>query len=1152
VITKPTVVLDARDARQWLADLLARRGGYVPEWLAADQSAGAGLAAIGARYLEAVVQRLNQAPAKSKLAFLDLAGLNLIAATAARAPIVFTLAAQSSGGSAPAHTPVGAAPPPGTTDQILFETEQAVGVTAGTLTQIVSLWPGRDEYIDHSDTFKQGAAIEPFATRLRQPTPHYLYLSHAVLLALAGNVQIGVEFELQQGATTALDLIWEYWDGETWRGFRSTSAECGLQADDLDSTDGLTQSGSYVLDSDCASAAKTTVNDIEGFWLRARLTQPLPPDPNEALPDVDTIRLSSTVNRALRGRIGVAEPKPAVVVQSTGFTASATLPSSPSLTGTVTNDAGQPVQGAIVQLIDPADPTRPAFSSAPSSANGSYEIANVNFGRVYLFEATFADLTFSGPDAERQPKRPPSAAASSVDIRLSIEGLKPDNAFADATGLDVTKPFYPLGQQPQPGSTFYFTNEEAFTKPGAKVRLYVARTLSPQDEGAISGSQALDHQIDWEYWNGRQWAPLPIVSNFSDSALDLNRTEVLDFTVPIDMELLTVNGQEARWVRARLQRGSYGFKQTINFKTDAATVAAGGAGNDNRFTYVAAQPPVLSAFAIGYTWQYGPFHADRVLTYNDFHYDDRTEEAKWPGITFTPFDRVADVTPTLYLGFDKQPPVDQLGLFFDITEDPGSTIGPALTWEYWDGVQWQRTPADDETGYLRRPGIVNVLAQQDDTALARFGTPLHWLRARLKEDGPPGEPIVAGIFPNAVWASERHTSRDLPIGTSNGTLNQLFSLTQTPILAGERIELRELNGARANVEWRILAMELSGGDTGVIVNLEQQLAREGAATDVSYGALRLRRNRQKQVTEAWVLWESHDQLYFSGPGDRHYAIDRAAGRLSFGDGVTGRVPPAGAAILVREMQVGGGSKGNVAVRTITQLLGVVPGVQAVFNPRAAEGGADGEQGPAALDRGPRTIRHRGRAIEPADYETLAAEASPAVRIVRAIPGRHPSGQVLPGWVTVLIVPYSHDARPYPSFGLREQVRQFIEQRAPADLAALHRIVVTGPTYLPVGVAATITPVDPSQAGAVEASVRNTLETFLHPLFGGPGGAGWDLGRDVYMSDIAAALERTPGVDHIDDLALTIDSVPQGESVRVADDEVVAAGTIVLRLNEAEA
>lgn len=1151
MITKPSVELERRDAREWLAEILTRRAGYTPEWLAPPASAGSGLAAIGARYLEVVAQRLNQTPDKIKTAFLDLAGLGLIAAQAARAPVVFRLAEQSAGGTAPARTPVAAPPPPGGSEQIMFETERAVGVRAGTIAQIVSLWPGRDEYIDHTAAFKQGAPVEPFAPRLRQPTPHHLFLSHAVLLALAGNVELAVELELQHGASKPLDLVWEYWDGATWRGFRSTSSECGEQkGEDLDSTEGLTQSGRYVLQADCATAAKIAVNGIDGYWLRARLTQPLPPDPNEALPQVDAIRVSSTVNRALRGRIAVAEPQavpaPTQVLTHMMLTP-ANTPANTNVTGTVTNDAGHPVEGATVHLIDPADPSHP-YSSQPTPATGLYEIANVNFGREYFFEVTFAGIRFSGPEESLKPKTPASAAAPSVDLTLSIEGLSPDKAFADATALDASKPFYPLGQQPQPGSTFYFTSEEAFTKPGAKVRLYLARTLSPQDEGTLSGSQRLEHQLNWEYWNGRQWTSLPVTSNFAGSQIDLDRTEVIDFTVPEDMELLKVNDQEARWVRVRLQSGSYGFKQQISFKTDTTVV---GAPTSNTFTYVAAQPPVLASFRIGYTWQYGPFHPERVLAYNDFHYDDRTEAAMWPGTTFAPFERIADLTPAIYLGFDKKPPVDQLGLFFDVVEAPGEPAGPALTWEYWDGFEWRRMPTEDETGYLRRPGIVNVLAQTTDTALARFGPPLHWIRARLKEDGPPGEPVFVGIHPNAVWASERRTLRDLPVGTSNGTPNQMFPLTQTPILPGERIEVRELNGARANVEWRILAMELSGGDAGVLVQIEGLLAREGTNPEIALGPLRLRRNRQKQVTEAWVRWESREQLFFSGPGDRHYALDRAAGRLSFGDGVTGRVPPAAAAILVREMSTGGGSKGNVAARTITQLLGVVPGIEAVFNPRAAEGGADGEPGTAVLERGPRSIRHRGRAMEAADYETLAAEASPTVRIVRSIPGRHPSGQRLPGWVTVLIVPYSHDPKPYPSFGLREHVRRFIEQRAPADLAALHRIQVTGPTYLEIGVTATIAPSDPSQAGAVEKGARQTLERFLHPLFGGPGGAGWDLGRDVYLSDVAAELERTPGVDYVEELALLIEGVPQGESVRVASDEIVAAGAILLRLDESE-
>jgi uncharacterized phage protein gp47/JayE len=1153
--------LDPRDAQAWLAAILARRAGYAPEWLAPQASAGAALAAIAARYLETVAQRLDQMPDKLKLAFLDLAGLSLIPAQEARAPVVFSLNDQAAGGSAPSRTVLGAAPPHGESQQILFETERAVGVTAGKIKQIVSLWPGRDEYIDHSDAFAAGAPIEPFADALRQPVPHQLFISHPVLLALAGKVDLAVEFELQSGATTHLDLIWEYWDGQTWRGFRSSSTECGLQeAIDADSTDGLRQSGSYRLSTDCAAAQKVRVNDIDGYWLRARLTDPLPPDPLEALPQVDMIRLSSTVNGALRGRIAVAEPTTGSGAAG-GLAATGTPSATPSLQGHVLNDAGQPVQGAIVYLSAVgATDDRPAYSSQETGKEGAWSIPNVNLSVRYLYEVTFADIRFTGPVSERQPTEPASAAKPSVDLTLYIEGVAPDKAFADATSLDVSKAFYPLGQQPQPGTTFYFTNEEAFSKPLAKVRVYLARTRSPQDEGALSDAQDLEHQTDWEYWNGRRWAPLVVTSNFAGSKLDLDRTEVLAFTVPLDMETVSVNDQQARWVRVRLHSGAYGVRQTVTFKTDSAPAATGtifgttvstiATVSTSSFTYIVTRPPVLASFAIGYTWQYGPFHAERVLAWNDFAYADRTDEAMWPGSTFAPFDRVTDLTPALYMGFDKAPPVDQLGLFFDIVEMPRGAAGPALVWEYWAASrEWRRTPAEDETGYLARPGIVTVLAQPDDAELARFGTPLHWIRARLKEDGSPARPVVRGIWPNAVWASERHTLTDLPTGASNGTPNQLFTLTQTPVLAGERIEVRELSGARANVEWRILAMELFGGNNDTLAALEQMLAHESVDTDISLDPLRLKRNRQKQVVEAWVRWERHDQLFFSGPQDRHYVLDGATGRLGFGDGANGRVPPAGAAILVRSMSVGGGSKGNVEANTINQLLGVVPGIQSVFNPRAAEGGADGERGPAVLQRGPNTVRHRGRALAPQDYEALAIEASPAVRIARAIAGLSETGRTLPGWVTVMIIPFGKEAQPYPSFGLREEVRRYIEARACADIAALHRVQVTGPAYLPIGVTATVVPLDPSQAGAVEESVRATIERFLHPLFGGPNGAGWDLGRDVFISDIAAQLERTLGVDYIEDLALVMNGVPQGESVLVADNEVVCAGVIQLRLGE---
>ena len=152
-----------------------------------------------------------------------------------------------------------------------------------------------------------------------------------------------------------------------------------------------------------------------------------------------------------------------------------------------------------------------------------------------------------------------------------------------------------------------------------------------------------------------------------------------------------------------------------------------------------------------------------------------------------------------------------------------------------------------------------------------------------------------------------------------------------------------------------------------------------------------------------------------------------------------------------------------------------------------------------------------------------------------------------GTVNLLIIPHSQEARPQPSFGLREQVRKFIEARAPADISQLHRINVIGPDYYPINVTATIVPTDPAEAGSVKDRVRAALAEFLHPLHGGPERRGWEPGRDVFLSDIAAVLERVAGVDFVATLILS--PVMAVEEVPVPPDKIVVAGNILLTMQE---
>lgn len=1107
-------VIDLSTAPQFADAILRLAAGYVPEWRVRDRGAETAVVEIVAHYLQSVARRLEQAPLKNELAFLELLGIRLIPAQPARAPLVVRLADNAADVRMPAGTRVAAPPPPGGSTQISYETETSTGVAVAALRDVLSLWPGRDQYLDHSADVAAGNAFVAFDTRTLQDTPHALYIAHDTLLALSGQAFVSVSFELATASSVALPIRWEYWDGGVWRPFKDMRPACSNQDPiRLDATNGLTSSGAFQLEAECSQTARTSVNGINAYWVRARLDETLPADPARVLPEVEEIRLSTTLTRAYSAiwQVGVKA--------SSGADAT-------NLVVNVLDAKRLPLKGIKLSVLEDT-----AVHPLPTDPSGTVTL------KVTADSANTVAISLFDTFEQREVVTP--ATGTPLELTFSL-GMAPlDLALTDGLPVDVTKPFFPLGAQPQPGSAFYFSYAEAFAKPGAQLHVYIQPASTPQ--GDLTGDKSQAHQLSWEYWNGRAWVSLQEVSGPGTdppTAAELLATGVFELTVPSDMAPTTVNNHAALWMRVQLVSGGFGVTRTIT---------VGPARDPTTLSYFVPQPPSLADFRLGYSWQDGPFPPEHVVAYNDFQYADRTDNAVWPGNPFQPFAPVSDNTPALYMGFDRKLPVDDLGIFFDIAEQSGDIEGPTLVWEYSDGIAWQRLTVQDETQNLRVPGIVSFIGPEDMGALPRFGVPRNWLRARLNEDGPPGAPTLERVLPNAVWVTQRQTVIDEPIGTSTGQTSQVFTFRQVPVLPGQEVEVRELAGAPANVEWRILATELFGDSADVLQQLETELAAEGDTTDIQQGPLRLVRDRLKQVTEAWVLWDERPSLFSSSGSDRHYALDRARGRLFFGDGNNGRVPPLGAPIAARVYQTGGGNAGNVAAGAISQLLGPVGGVQSVSNATAAEGGTDAETAAQVAARGPDTIRERGRAITAGDYETMAREASPSVAVARALTARNADGLTAPGWVTLVIIPSSAEPQPYPSFGLRDQVRRYISDRAAADLAAAHQIFVTGPEYQAVDVTGTVVPLDPTQARNIEQAVHDAIATFLHPLNGGPAGVGWPPGSNIFLSDVAAVVERVDGVDYTQELSLLRAGVDAGDFLTLSPTRVPVAGRIRVSL-----
>jgi len=378
-------------------------------------------------------------------------------------------------------------------------------------------------------------------------------------------------------------------------------------------------------------------------------------------------------------------------------------------------------------------------------------------------------------------------------------------------------------------------------------------------------------------------------------------------------------------------------------------------------------------------------------------------------------------------------------------------------------------------------------------------------------------PRVQGLYLNTVLASQAETIQDEILGSSRGVANQTFTLAAFPVIA-EQLWVNELAA-------------LSEGERAALT----------ARDDVEIDDLK---DDQGTTTAFWVRWQPVDDLTEAQAADRVYSIDRTFGQVQFGDGIHGMVPPAGRDNLQVTYQAGGGVRGNVAAGLITALRTTIPFVDRVVNRLAAGGGSDTETLDRALERGPQMLKHRGRAVTAEDFEWLTREASQAIARVKVLPNFNDQGRFETGWVTVIIVPESQDARPFPSPQLRAQVEQYLRDRAANLVTFPRQVQVTGPTYVAVDVEAELVPTQIELAPQVEATALQRLRQFLHPLTGGYLNRGWEFGRLPCLSDFYTLLEDIAEVDHVDHLAMTLRAVTPtgftvGEPQRVTEEEPLA-------------
>jgi hypothetical protein len=199
-------------------DLAQRLSGWRPR---ADgrSDAGQALISIFGRFAELVVERLNRAPDKSYLAFLNLIGTSLLPPQPARVPLTFQLAANSPVDAVvPAGTRAAAPPSEGEADEVVFETERDLVVTRAQLRAVYVSDTETDTYSDRTAQ-ATGLVDAPFAVfDGDQATPHQLYLACDPLLTGPGPKDVTLTLASPDAWQWAnWPITWAYWDGASWR-----------------------------------------------------------------------------------------------------------------------------------------------------------------------------------------------------------------------------------------------------------------------------------------------------------------------------------------------------------------------------------------------------------------------------------------------------------------------------------------------------------------------------------------------------------------------------------------------------------------------------------------------------------------------------------------------------------------------------------------------------------------------------------------------------------------------------------------------------------------------------------------------------------------------------------------------------------------------
>src|SRR5438067_1454577 len=257
----PVLNLDDRSWKQIVDEAVRLIPRYCPEWTNHNSSdPGVTLLELYAWMTEMVLYRLNKVPEKNFLTFLDLIGVRLKPPEPARVVLELTPSEGVEGelvvkkGTQVATLQAAGGEP------ITFETLRDITLLPVHVLRAAS--SHRATVADHTDALASGEAREPLFAGVLE-VERFLYLGDDRLSAFNEEAAVDLFFEAMPGSSgPRIPTIteWQYFDGKRWRDMTVNRAESDSRRLSFGSHRGI---------------EKQIVDDVETYWVRGKLAEPL-------------------------------------------------------------------------------------------------------------------------------------------------------------------------------------------------------------------------------------------------------------------------------------------------------------------------------------------------------------------------------------------------------------------------------------------------------------------------------------------------------------------------------------------------------------------------------------------------------------------------------------------------------------------------------------------------------------------------------------------------------------------------------------------------------------------------------------------------------------------------------------------------------------